>query len=238
MKRVVVVTGGSRGIGKAIVERFQAAGDFVATCATTVETAAESGADASFACDVSDAEQVRAFVADVIKSAGRIDVVINNAGVSGGMSLDPDSDDELWHRIFDVNLHGTYYISKHALPHLPDGTGRIVNIASILALRGVPDQPAYTAAKHAVVGLTRSLAHFVGPRGITVNAVCPGWVETEMASRRWGELEMTRADAGAAAPIGRVVQPSEVAELCFYLASDAAGAVTGQAIPIDGGSSA
>lgn len=238
MKRVVVVTGGSRGIGKAIVERFKAAGDIVATCATTAAGAQASGADIALACDVAKAHDVRAFIAEIVKQAGRIDVLINNAGVAGATSLEPDADDEAWHRIIDVNLHGTYFVSKHALPHLPDGSGRVINIASVLGLRGVPDQPAYTAAKHAVVGLTRSLAHFAGPRGITVNAVCPGWVKTEMAERRWSDLDMTEEVAGAGTPIGRVVAPSEVADLCFYLASEAAGAISGQAIPIDGGSSA
>ncbi len=238
MKRVVVITGGSRGIGKALVERFQAAGDIVATCATTLEGVGASGADVALVCDVTKADEVRAFVAEVVGQLGRIDVLINNAGVAGATSLDPDSDDELWHRIIDVNLHGTYYVSKHALPHLPDGSGRVINIASVLGLRGVPDQPAYTAAKHAVVGLTRSLAHFAGPRGITVNAICPGWVRTEMAESRWSDLGITEAEAGASAAIGRVVEPSEVADLCFYLASKAAGAVTGQAVPIDGGHSA
>ncbi len=238
MKRVVVVTGGSRGIGKAIVERFKAAGDVVAACATSVEGAGASGADLALACDVANADDARAFIAEVVKQFGRIDVLVNNAGVAGATSLEPDSDDALWHRIIDVNLHGTYYVSKHALPHLPDGTGRVINIASILALRGAPDQPAYTAAKHGVVGLTRSLAHFVGPRGVTVNAICPGWVKTEMAELRWGDLDITEAEAAAPAPIRRVVDPTEVAELCFFLASAAAGAVTGQAVPIDGGLSA
>lgn len=238
MKRVVVITGGSRGIGKALVERFQTAGDIVATCATTPEGVGASGADVGLVCDVTKADDVRAFIAEVVRQLGRIDVLINNAGVAGTTSLEPDSDDELWHRIIDVNLHGTYYVSKHALPHLPDGSGRVINIASVLGLRGVPDQPAYTAAKHAVVGLTRSLAHFTGPRGITVNAICPGWVRTEMSENRWSDLGITEAEAGASAAIGRVVEPSEVADLCFYLASEAAAAITGQAVPIDGGHSA
>jgi NAD(P)-dependent dehydrogenase (short-subunit alcohol dehydrogenase family) len=121
---------------------------------------------------------------------------------------------------------------------LPDGTGRIVNVGSVLSLQGVPDQIAYCAAKHGVLGLTRSLAHLVAPRRITVNCICPGWTRTEMAEGRMKELGWTREQLEASVPIGRFIEPEEVAELALYLLSDAASGITGQALTIDGGARA
>jgi len=233
---VVFVTGGSRGIGRAIVERFSAGGWRVAACATSEAAAAACGAELGLVCDVSDPTAVAATVTRVVEHCGRLDAVINNAGLAGENSLEPDDDDDFWHRIMAVNLNGTYYVCKQAAPHLPDGQGRIINIASVLALRGVADQTAYCAAKHGVLGFTRALAHRLAPRGITVNAVCPGWTRSDMARQRWQEMGIDEAAAGAMNPLGRITEPQEVAALAFYLASDAAGSVTGQAMTIDGGS--
>ncbi|MFT3771672.1 MAG: SDR family oxidoreductase [Minicystis sp.] len=144
----------------------------------------------------------------------------------------------LWHQIIDVNLHGTYHVCKHALPHLPDGRGRIINISSILGVKGVSDQTAYCTSKHAVIGLTRSLAHLAAPRRITVNALCPGWVRTEMAEERMREIGVTEADFKHTVPLGRFIEPGEVADLAIYLVSEAASGITGQALLIDGGTSA
>ena len=124
------------------------------------------------------------------------------------------------------------------MPLLPDRTGRIVNIASILGLRGAADQTAYTAAKHGVVGFTRALALHLAPRRITVNALCPSWVDTEMAHGRFAELAMSKADADASTPTGRITTPEEVASACLWLCSPGAANVTGQAIALDGGGSA
>lgn len=234
--RVALVTGGSRGIGKACVEAFTRAGFAVAACATTEDAARAGGPAYAFACDVADKDAVRRGLDDVRARLGRLDVVVNNAGIAGSNSLAPDDDDALWHRIVEVNLHGTYYVSKAALPHLPDDEGRIINVASTLGLRGVPEQTAYCAAKHAVVGFTRALALHVAPRGITVNAICPGWTRTDMLDQRAGELGVDAADLARGVPLGRVVEPEEVAAMALYLASPAARAVTGQALVIDGGS--
>lgn len=234
--RVAWITGGSRGIGLALVHAFADAGYRVATCATSEAGAAASGAELHFACDVSDAAQVRAGVSQIVARWGRIDVLINNAAIAGSNSLDPEADDELWHRIIDVNLHGTYRVSKAALPHITRPGGRILQIASTLGLRGVPDQSAYCAAKHGVIGFTRALALHRAAAGITVNAICPGWVRTDMAAMRAQELGTTVAALAADVPTGRMVEADEVAALALYLASPAAASITGQALTIDGGS--
>lgn len=232
--KTALVTGGSRGIGLAIVERFKTAGWRVATCARGLDRLAESPADVKFACDVTDPQAVREAVAAVVRDFGAIDVLVNNAGLAGSNPLDAEADDDLWHRVIDVNLNGTYYVTKCVYPHIPDG-GRIVNIGSLLSHKGVADQTAYSAAKHAVLGFTRAFARHAAARGVTVNAVCPGWVRTEMARGRWQDLDIGEEEAASGIPLGRVVEAVEVAALVHYLASDAAGAITGQAFNIDGG---
>jgi NAD(P)-dependent dehydrogenase (short-subunit alcohol dehydrogenase family) len=230
----MLVTGGSRGIGRAIVEHFSSANWRVATCARSLDSLAGSAAEHVFACDVTQADAVRASVDQVVRRFRNIDVLVNNAGLAGSNSLAADSDDDLWHRIIDVNLHGTYYISKSVLPHMPDG-GRIVNIGSVLSHVGVADQSAYTAAKHAVLGFTRAFAQHAAARGVTVNCICPGWVDTAMARERWEALGIDRQQAADAVPLRRVTAPAEVAALVQFLVSDAGAAITGQAITIDGG---
>lgn len=230
----VLVTGGSRGIGLAIVERFKTAGFRVATCARALDYLADSAADVKFGCDVTDAEAVRDGIAAVVREFGSIDVLVNCAGLAGSNPLDPESDDALWHRIIDVNLNGTYCVTKHAYPFMPDGA-RIVNIGSVLSHIGVADQTAYSAAKHGVVGFTRAFAQHAAGRRVTCNAVCPGWVRTDMARDRWKELGIGEMEAAAEVPLGRIVEPDEVASLVYFLTSEEAGAITGQAFTIDGG---
>lgn len=230
-KKTALVTGGSRGIGRAVVEALRGAGYRVCASGTTAESARASGADVSRACDVSSDVDVRALVEAARAMTGSIDVVVNNAGIAGD---DTDVDDAQWFRIVDVNLHGTYRVTQASLPFVPDG-GRVVNVSSILGLTGVADQLAYCAAKHGVVGFTRALALRLAPRRITVNAVCPGWVETDMARGRAGELSTTTEALGQGVPLGRMVAPREVAALVRFLVSEDAAMITGQALPIDGG---
>jgi meso-butanediol dehydrogenase/(S,S)-butanediol dehydrogenase/diacetyl reductase len=232
---VAFVTGGSRGIGAAIVSDLTNQGWRVATCARRLESLVESPAALRLACDVAEPAQVRAAVAELVSTFGRLDAVVNNAGLAGSNPTGPDDDDDLWHQILNTNLNGTWQVCKQALPHLPDGAGRIVNIGSVLSLRGVPDQPAYCAAKHAVLGLTRSLATLTAPRRITVNCVCPGWTRTEMAESRGLALGLSQEQLHASVPTGRMVEPDEVAALVRFLLSEAAASVNGQAIVIDGG---
>ncbi len=221
-------------MGLAMVGHFKALGFKVAACATSLEGAKKGSPDFAFVCDVSNRDQVKAGVAATVKALGKIDVVINNAGLAGTNSLDVSDDDAFWNQIIDVNLNGTYYISKYALPHMNDG-GRIINVASVLALKGVPDQTAYCAAKHGVLGFTRSLAHALASRRITVNVICPGWTRTDMAHGRMAELGMTEASLKRSVPLGRFIEPAEIAQMAAYLASEAASGVTGQSFTIDGG---
>ncbi len=235
MRRVAFVTGASRGIGLATARALRSEGWAVAACSRSRRSARNIPADFAVACDVSDPKAVSRAIAGSVRAMGRIDLLVNNAGVAGTNSLRRGSADHLWHEIISVNLHGTYYFSKQVLPHLPDGTGRIVNVASVLAMRGVPDQTAYCAAKHGVLGFTRALALQLASRRITVNAVCPGWVRTDMAKERMRELALSRRRLEARVPLGRFVEPVEVARLILYLSSPAAAAITGQAFTIDGG---
>jgi NAD(P)-dependent dehydrogenase (short-subunit alcohol dehydrogenase family) len=226
-QRVAAVTGGTRGIGRAIAARLAADGYRVIVAARRAPPACEHEFRA---CDVTDPASVRALFAGL----ARVDALVNSAGLAGANAL--EGDDSLWHAIVAANLHGTYYCCKAALPLLPDGSGRIVNIASVLGLRGVADQTAYCAAKHGVVGFTRALALAMAPRGITVNAICPGWVDTEMARQRFGELGITAAAVAAGVPTGQIAAPEEVADAVAWLLRPDARSVTGHALPIDGGS--
>lgn len=223
--RQAVVTGGTRGIGRAIADRLAAEGWDVLVLARTIAPSPHR----FVACDVADAQTVTATFAKL----DRVDALVNCAGTAGANRL--DGDDTLWHAIIASNLHGTYHCCKAALPLLADKTGRIVNIASVLGLRGVPDQTAYCAAKHGIVGFTRSLALALAPRGITVNALCPGWVDTDMAVQRYAELGITADQAAASVPTGRIALPEEVADATVWLLRPEARGITGHALPIDGG---
>ena len=175
------------------------------------------------ALDITDTNAVQAFFTGL----GRLDVLVNNAGLAGA--------DVPWDDIIATNLTGTHNCCAAALPLMPDGIGRIINIASTLGLRGVADQPAYCAAKHGVIGLTRSLALAAAARGISVNAVCPGWVLTDMAAQRFLELGINAADAADGVPTGRLTTPAEVADTVAFLARESSGNITGQARVSDGG---
>jgi NAD(P)-dependent dehydrogenase (short-subunit alcohol dehydrogenase family) len=224
--RQAVVTGGTRGIGAAIADRLVAEGWEVLVLARQRGKTTHRFA----VCDVADPGAVRSAFAGITC----VDALVNCAGIAGANRLD-DADDTLWHAIISSNLHGTYNTCKAALSLLPDGTGRVVNIASVLGLRGVPDQTAYCAAKHGVVGFSRALALALAPRGITVNALCPGWVATDMATQRYAELGITQEQAAAGVPTGRIATPEEVADAVVWLLRPEARGVTGHALPIDGG---
>jgi NAD(P)-dependent dehydrogenase (short-subunit alcohol dehydrogenase family) len=242
--KVAFVTGASRGIGEAIGRRFAAEGARVvlaardrAACDKHAEELRSAGREAVGAlCDVTDRGSVAMAIATAVARWGRLDVLVNNAGTSGPTPLD-DPEDSLWDAILATNLTAVFRVTREASPFLPEG-GRVINLSSVLGRFGVAGLGAYTASKHGVIGLTRALALELAPRQITVNAICPGWVETEMSRqgfRRMGGEEKGRESAARMAPLGRVLDPEEVAGLAAYLASDDARSVTGQAIVIDGG---
>lgn len=231
---VAVVTGGTRGIGRAVAAHLAGLG--FAVYALGRHSPESPIAGVTFRrCDVTQADQVRAVFSEIGAAHGRIDVLVNNAGLAGAHPADAAADEAFWHAVIATNLHGAYYCTRAAMPLMPDRAGRIVNVASVLGLRGVPDQPAYCAAKHGLVGLTRSLALALAPRGITVNAVCPGWVATDMAFQRFRELGLHENVVAAGIPTQRITTPAEVASVVGFLVSAAAANITGQAIVVDGG---
>ena len=247
--KVTLVTGASRGIGEAISRRFGRDGARVALAARDEEACrriageiAEAEGEAfAVRCDVTDRRSIAGAVAAVVERWGRIDVLVNNAGLSGPTPLD-DPDDSRWDAILATNLSGVFRVTREAAPHIPDG-GRVINLSSVVGRFGVAGLAAYSATKHGVIGLTRTFALELAPRQITVNAMCPGWVETDMArdgyqriAERVGSTEEKgREIAAKMAPLRRIVEPDEVAGLASYLASDDARSVTGQAIVLDGG---
>lgn len=231
---VAVVTGGGRGIGYAISARLSREGYKVYAGSRSRPREPLPDGISHAVIDVTDPVLVHSFFEKLAQSEGRIDVLVNNAGAAGSDRLD-DPSDAVWRHILATNLDGAYACTKAALPLMKGGAGRIINIASVLGMKGVPDQPAYVAAKHGLVGLTRALAHALGPHGITVNAICPGWVDTEMAQERFRTLGITAGEAARSVPTGRITAPQEIAGMVAYLVSPDASNITGQALVIDGG---
>lgn len=247
--KVALVTGASRGIGEAISRRFARDGARVALAARDEaacrriagEIGAAGGEALAVRCDVTDRDSIAGAVSAVVGRWGRIDVLVNNAGLGGATPLD-DPDDSRWDAIVATNLTGVFRVTRAAAPHIPDG-GRILNLSSVVGRFGVAGHAAYSATKHGVIGLTRTLALELAPRQITVNAMCPGWVETDMARDGYRRIaarvgsteEKGREIAAKMAPLRRIVEPDEVAGLASYLASEDARSVTGQAIVLDGG---
>ena len=224
--RTVVVTGGTKGIGKAVVERFEAAGDRVHGV----------GRDT---CDVTSEEQVTAF----FERVGPVDVLVNNAGIAMGASLGRTTL-EAWRAHLDVNATGAFLCTRAVLGGMIErGDGRIVTVASTAGRVGARYTAAYTAAKHAAVGLMRAVAAEVAGTGVTSNAVCPGWVRTEMmrraveriASTTERDEEQAEATLVAQMPLGRALEPEEVAFAVAFLASPEAVAINGQTLVLDGG---
>jgi len=251
--RIALITGGGRGIGRAIAIAFAREGAQVAVAARTSEQVKSVVGEIedhyqtkaiALTCDVSDTASVEEMFSDARAAFEReIDILVNNAGVAESATL-VNTTDELWHRHLAINLSGTFYCTRAALPAmLKQGWGRVINVASIAGKTGAPYITAYSASKHGVMGLTRSLALEVGASGVTINAICPGYVDTEMVSRG---LERISTRTGRStdealeslkrmSPQNRLVTAEEVASLALLLASDEGRGINGQGINVDGG---
>lgn len=242
--RTAIVTGGASGIGLAISERlagggarvaiFDLNGDAARAAAEKIE--ADGGTARGFAVDVTDRPGIDAAVASVTEDLGRPTILVNNAGMPG---FDPflDIEFEKWQRIIEVNLSGTFHCCQAVLPHMLDeGWGRIVNISSSSTHSGVARMTHYVAAKSGVVGLTKSLALEMAPKGITVNTIPPGFIDTPMlrtAAAGGGGVDVERSISTT--PVGRMGRPEDIAYACAFLVSEEASYITGQIIGVNGG---
>jgi NAD(P)-dependent dehydrogenase (short-subunit alcohol dehydrogenase family) len=242
MARVAVVTGAARGIGRRVALTLAEHGYAVAANDLdppegTLEELRQTGAEAlSVPGDVSDEGAVRGMVGEVIREFGRVDVLVNNAGVS---LITPAEETTLadWRRLLEVNLTGPFLMCREfGREMLHQGSGSIVNVSSVAGLLGVADRAAYNASKHGLVGLTRTLAAEWGGRGVRVNAVCPGWVKTEMDQEDRASGGYTDADIEGRTPMGRFATPEDVAGAIAFLADpDQSRYVNGHTLSVDGG---
>jgi ketoreductase len=208
----------------------------------TVAEVRENGGEAGFeVMDVTEARSVASAFEGILGTMGGVDVLVNNAGAGGPNACAIDGPDR-WDEVIRTNLDGVYFCTREAAPRLPEG-GRVINISSVLGRFGVPGYTAYCASKHGVIGFTKALALELAPRKITANAICPGWVETDMAVAGMKRMaaamgtsyEEARRQALSEVPLGRILEPEEIGDLVVYLSSPAAAGMTGQAISLCGG---
>lgn len=242
LKRVVVITGGSRGIGRAIALRmadadtgiyFNYSGRDSRDAEETVKLIEDTGGNASHArIDVASQQDVQDFFKKIVDECGRVDVLVNNAGITrDGLLVRMKEDD--WCRVLDINLKGAFHcIQAAAKIMMKQRAGHIINITSVVGVMGNPGQANYVASKAGLIGLTKTAAKELAPRGITVNAVAPGFIETAMTvdlSDKVKEALLTRI------PMKRIGQPEDVADVVAFLSSERASYITGQVIHVNGG---
>ena len=251
MTSIALVTGAGKGIGAAIAVALAREGIRVAVAARTqadvervaARIRADGGQAMAVVCDVTEPISVASAIADVQRELGNISILVNNAGASGSSKF-LGHDDALWHNMIDINLNSVYFVTKAVVPMMADAKwGRIINVASIASKVGGKYIAAYTAAKHGVLGLTRALALELVSYNITVNAICPGYVDTPMTDRSTANIaartKMSESDARAAleklSPQNRLITSEEVAAVAVMLVGEDARGITGQAINVDGG---
>jgi NAD(P)-dependent dehydrogenase (short-subunit alcohol dehydrogenase family) len=250
-QRVVLITGGGGGLGRALARSFARNGGPVVITSrnkdrlesVAAEINREGGHALALSCDVGQKDAVEHLASDVENQVGSVEVLINNAGIAPAVSF-LEMPDSLWHEVLNINLSGTYNCCKTFLPAMIRSRwGRIINIASTTAKVAYSHVSAYTSSKHGVLGLTRSLALESAKSGVTVNAICPGYLDTPLThksaalmAQKTGKTvgEVINIFAGTS-PQNRLIAPEEVASLALLLASEKAAAITGQAINVDGG---
>lgn len=248
--KIALVTGGSAGIGKAIAAGLGKDGVLVVITSRDEERlrrAAEELQQNSvevfhLPCDLQELHQLDHLARQIEERFSRLDILVNNAGISDSTPLLDADSDGAFDRTLRVNLHAPFYLIRRVVPLMPEG-GRIINISSVLGRFAVPGKSGYCASKHGLIGLTRVAALELAPRKITVNAICPGWVETEMAKREMeGQAKVLgisyqefRRKALQRVPLQEIIEPQEVAEMVRFLVSPAAVHITGQAYNLCGG---
>jgi 3-oxoacyl-[acyl-carrier protein] reductase len=238
--QVALVTGAARGLGRCVAQTLAAAGAKVACIDVNAESLADTvaairavgGTAESFACDVTQSDRVSEAVDEVLKLWGGLYILVNNAGITRD-NVVIRMKDEQWDSVLNINLRGTFLFTRAAArPMMKNRQGRIINIASVSGLKGNPGQANYSASKAGVIGLTRTVARELASRNITVNAVAPGFIATDMTAALGEEiLQEVRKQI----PLGRLGDPQDVADAVLFLASDAASFVTGHVLTVDGG---
>ena len=232
--KIALVTGASRGLGAAIAAQLKAQGATVIGTATTQEGADKISATGiqGLALNVTDVAATDAAIDAIVKQHGGLHILVNNAGITRD-TLAMRMKDEQWDEVLDTNLSAVFRLSRAAIkPMMKQRYGRIINITSVVGAGGNPGQANYAAAKAGVAGMTRALAQELGSRGITVNCIAPGFIETDMTA----ELPQAQQDTlRAKIPLGKLGQPSDVAHAVAYLASEGAGYVTGHQLHVNGG---
>lgn len=244
--KVALVTGAASGIGRATALAFAREGAKVLVADVAVDGGEETvrlikdlGTDAAFVkADVSVDEEVAEMVAEAVGRFGGLDVAVNNAGIEGALAPTAEYPEEAWDRVIAINLTGVWRSMRHEIPELlKRGGGAIVNVASILGVVGFANAPAYTAAKHGVVGLTKVAAMEYGPQGIRINVVGPGFIETPMVMERGveaGTHPEVHQQIAELHPIGRMGKPEEIADAVLFLASEQATFIAGHSLIVDG----
>jgi NAD(P)-dependent dehydrogenase (short-subunit alcohol dehydrogenase family) len=243
--KVAFVTGAASGIGREAALAFARKGAKVVAAdiseqgnQETVHLIEDQGGQAiAVKCDVTRSEDVKAALDKTVEAFGRLDFAFNNAGIEPrNPAPTAEYEEEEWNRIIDINLRGVFLCMKHEIPLiLKQGGGAIVNTSSGAGIIGIKGSPAYTAAKHGVIGLTKAAALDYAAQNIRVNAVCPGYIDTPMMGRFTGGTDEGRAQVIAEEPIGRMGKPEEIAAAVVWLCSDAAAFMVGHAMVIDGG---
>lgn len=238
--KTAIVTGASRGIGAAIARRLCEVGANVVICSRSIESVSQTADELkgngysiqSLAADISKKEDVETLVEEAISQFSQIDILVNNAGITRDMLLMRLKDED-WDAVLQTNLTGTMYCTRAVLrPMIRQKSGRIINISSVIGLMGNPGQASYAAAKAGIIGLTKTTAKEVGTRGITVNAIAPGFITTDMTAQIPEEF---RKKALELIPLQNYGDPEDVANTVCFLASDAARYITGQTLQVDGG---